>query len=82
MPTSATPIAGALGRVTQGEETCHFNQLRVNGAAMNEATSETGFADGPPLPEMREGLLSVDDLSSLFADVSACTTVLAVQEKG
>lgn len=49
---------------------------------MTEATPESSFADGPPLPEMREGLLSAGDLTQLFADISACTTVLGVQEKG
>ncbi len=40
------------------------------------------FADGPPMPEMCDATLSSDDVANLFADLAACTQILAVQEKG
>jgi hypothetical protein len=49
---------------------------------MTEFITDAALSDGPPLPEMREGLLLADDLTTLFADISSCTTVLDVLEKG
>ena len=40
------------------------------------------FSEGPPMPPMCQALLSDDDLTSLFEDLAACTSVLSVQEKG
>lgn len=48
---------------------------------MNSAQDNV-FPDGPPMPEMCEGLLGPDDIEQLFADLEALTTVRSVVQKG
>ena len=44
---------------------------------MSDATTPS-FSAGPPLPEMREAVLSNDDLAALVADLQALTQIQSV----
>ena len=50
--------------------------------AVDATEINSSFADGPPLPEMREGLLTETHIARLFADIGNCTTILGIQGKG
>ncbi len=43
---------------------------------------EVDYSDGPPLPELCEGLLDVSQVERLFTDLAALTQVVAILEKG
>lgn len=53
-----------------------------NFSDINTATAPTNLPDGPPMPEMREGLLEAVQVEQLFTDLADCTRVLAILEKG
>lgn len=39
-------------------------------------------SDGPPTPEMCEGLLDTAQVMQLFSDLADCTQIVAILEKG
>lgn len=38
-------------------------------------------ADAPPMPELREGLLTIDDLNALCADLTQLTRIISIQTR-
>lgn len=51
-------------------------------ADTNAVPAQTDTAVGPPMLEMREGLLDVAQVEQLFSDLDSCTRILAILEKG
>lgn len=47
-----------------------------------EKQNEVANSDGPPLPELCEGLLDDSQVERLFADLAAFTHVVVISEKG